>query len=68
MIGRKYIRHEDEKYIHLRKTEGKGPLGRYKHRWEDNINMDLIETRSEVMGWIQDTFQWRVFMNHGNER
>jgi len=23
------------------KTEGKSPLGRPKHRWDDNINMDL---------------------------
>jgi hypothetical protein len=25
------------------KPEGKKPLGRPKHRWEDNINMDLQE-------------------------
>jgi hypothetical protein len=25
------------------KSEGKGPLGRLRHRWEDNINMDLRE-------------------------
>ena len=24
------------------KPEGKRPLGRPKHRWEDNIKMDLI--------------------------
>jgi hypothetical protein len=27
-------------------TEGKSPLGRRKHRWEDNIRMDLRE-----VGW-----------------
>jgi hypothetical protein len=26
--------------------EGKGPLGRPRHEWEDNIKMDL-----EEMGW-----------------
>jgi hypothetical protein len=25
------------------KTEGKGPLGRLRRRWEDNIKMDLRE-------------------------
>ena len=25
------------------KPEGKKPLGRPRHRWEDNINMDLQE-------------------------
>jgi len=23
------------------KSEGKGPLGRFRNRWEDNIKMDL---------------------------
>jgi hypothetical protein len=30
------------------KPEGKKPLGRPRHRWVDNIKMDL---REEVMGW-----------------
>jgi hypothetical protein len=25
------------------RPEGKRPLGRYRHKWEDNINMDLRE-------------------------
>jgi len=25
------------------KPEGKRPLGRHRHRWEDNIKMDLQE-------------------------
>jgi hypothetical protein len=28
------------------KSEGKGPLGRPKHRWEDNMKTDLKE-----IGW-----------------
>jgi hypothetical protein len=27
------------------KPEGKRPLGRPKHRWEDNISMDLREIK-----------------------
>jgi hypothetical protein len=27
----------------VEKPEGKIPLGRLKHRWEDNIKMDLLE-------------------------
>jgi hypothetical protein len=32
--------------------EGKKPLGRPRHRWEDNIRMDLQEVGNGVMGWI----------------
>jgi hypothetical protein len=28
------------------KSEGKRPVGRLRHRWEDNIRMDLME-----IGW-----------------
>jgi hypothetical protein len=27
--------------ILVRKPEGRGPLGGHRHRWEDNIKMDL---------------------------
>jgi hypothetical protein len=27
----------------VRKPEGKRPVGRHKHRWENNIKMDLQE-------------------------
>ena len=33
--------------------EGKRPLGRHRHRWEDNINMDLQEVGCEDMDWIE---------------
>jgi hypothetical protein len=29
-----------------RKSEGKRPLGRPRYRWEENIRMNLRETRS----------------------
>jgi hypothetical protein len=33
-------------------SEGKRPLGRPRHRWEDNIKMDLRETGLEGVDWI----------------
>jgi hypothetical protein len=35
-----------------RKPSGKEPLVRHKHRWEDNIKMDLQEVGCEGMDWI----------------
>ena len=32
------------------KSEGKRPLGRPRHRWEDNIKMDLQEVGEGVVG------------------
>jgi hypothetical protein len=34
------------------KPEGKRPLGRFMHRWEDNIKMDLQEVVWRNMDWI----------------
>jgi hypothetical protein len=34
------------------KPEGKRPLGRPKHRWEDHIKMDLREIGWGDMDWI----------------
>jgi hypothetical protein len=34
------------------KPEGKRPLGRPRHRWEDNIRMDLREVGWGGMDWI----------------
>jgi len=48
------------------KPEGKRPLGRLRHRWEDNIKMDLQEVGFWVMGWIdlvQDRDRWRALAN-----
>jgi len=47
-------------------TLGKEPLGRPKHRWEDNIKMDLQEVGCEDMDWIdlaQDRDRWRALVN-----
>jgi len=48
------------------KSEGKRPLGRPTHRWEDNIKMDLQEVGYGGMDWIeltQDTDSWRALVN-----
>jgi hypothetical protein len=34
--------------ILVRKPEGKKPLGRPSHRWEDNIKLDLRKMRGRV--------------------
>ena len=34
------------------KPEGKRPLGRPRHRWVDNIRMDLQEVGCGYMDWI----------------
>jgi hypothetical protein len=48
------------------KPEGTRPLGRARHRWEDNIKMDIHEVRCGDMDWIdlvQDWDRWRAFVN-----
>jgi hypothetical protein len=35
------------------KPERKRPLGKPRHRWEDNIKMDLQEVGWRGMGWIE---------------
>jgi hypothetical protein len=37
----------------VRKREGKRPLGRPRHRWEDNIKMDLQEVGCGGRDWIE---------------
>ena len=48
------------------KPEGKRSLGRPRCRWEDNINIDLLEVECKGMDWIelaQDRDRWRAFVN-----
>ena len=52
------------------KSEGKRPLGRPRHRWEDNIKMDLQEVVCGDMDWIelaQDKGQMAITCECGNE-
>jgi hypothetical protein len=54
------------KKVLMRKSEGKGPLGRPMHRWEDGIRMNLRETGWEDDEWVrlaQDMGQCLAVMN-----
>jgi hypothetical protein len=45
------------------KPEGKRPLGRPRHRWEDNIKIDHREIGMDGTNWIQlaqDRVPWQV--------
>jgi hypothetical protein len=48
------------------KPEGKRPQGRPRHRWVDNIKMDLKEIGWGGMDWIDlvpDRDQWKALVN-----
>ena len=48
------------------KPEGKRLLGRPKHRWKDNIKMDLQEVGCGGMDWTKlarDRDRWRALVN-----
>ena len=48
------------------KPEGRRPLGRYRHRWVDNIRMDLQEVGCGYMDWTglaQDRDRWRTLVS-----
>jgi hypothetical protein len=52
--------------ILVEKPEGKGPLGRPRRRWMDDIKMDLREIGCDGVDWIelaQDRDQWRALEN-----
>jgi len=47
---------EKERHIYrvlVGKPERRRPLGRPRHRWEDNIKMDLQEVECGGMDWIE---------------
>ena len=48
----------------MEKPERKGPLGRPRHRWEDDIKMDLREVGCDPGDWIdlaEDRHQRRAY-------
>jgi hypothetical protein len=52
--------------VFVGRPEGKRPLGRSRHRWEDNIEMDLREIGIDGANWIQlaqDRVRWRTFVS-----
>ena len=42
------------------KSTGKRPVGRHRRRWEDNVRMDLKETRFRL---VQGRDYWRALVN-----
>jgi hypothetical protein len=47
------------------KPDGRRPLGRPRHRWEDNIKMDLREVGCGGADWIslaQDRDRWQALV------
>jgi hypothetical protein len=48
------------------KPEGRRPLRRPRHRWDDNIKMDFTDVGWWIMGWInlaQDMDRWWTLVN-----
>ena len=48
------------------KPKGTRTLGRFRHRWEDNIKMDLHEVGGGCGDWmelVQDRDMWRALVN-----
>ena len=63
------IRMEERRGVHkvlVGKPEGKRPLRRPRHRWEDNIKMDLQEVGRGCGDWMrlaQDRDRWRALVS-----
>jgi len=59
----------EERGVHIvlvGKLEGKRPLGRPRHRWVDNIRIDLQEVGCGYMDWIgltQNRDRWRMLLS-----
>jgi hypothetical protein len=50
----------------VEKPEGKRPLGKPRHRWEDNIRMDHLELEWSDVDWTdlaQDRNSWRALVS-----
>jgi hypothetical protein len=53
----------EKRYAH-RLLVGKRPLGRPRHRWVDNIKIDLVELGWGDVDWIAlDKNRWRALVN-----
>ena len=61
MRNKRYV-----KRVFVRKAKGKRPIGRTRHRWENNIKMDLQDVGCGVIDWIglsQNRDRWRALVN-----
>jgi hypothetical protein len=50
----------------VEKPEGRRSLGRPRHRWEDNIRMDLREVGCGCVDWMelaQDNNRWHALVS-----
>jgi hypothetical protein len=48
----------------VEKPEGKRPFGRWGHRWEDNIKIDLQEVgRKMWIDLVRDRDRWQALVN-----
>jgi hypothetical protein len=71
-MGRACITHWEKRNAYrilMGKPEGKRPLVRPRHKYEDNIKIELRGIGWGVMDWIhlaQDRDRWRS-CEHGNE-
>ena len=48
------------------RLEGRRPLGRPRHRWEDNIKMDFQEVGGGCRDWMElakDRDRWRALVS-----
>ena len=64
-MGRSYSRMEEGRST-FKISTGKRPLGRPRHRWKDNITMDLKEIGIDTRNWVdsaQDRDYWSGIMN-----
>ena len=63
------VRMEEGRGVHkvlVGKPEGNRPLGRPRHRWQDNIKMDLREVGrgcGDCMELAQDRDRWRALVS-----
>ena len=68
-MGRHVVHMGDSRGIYsvlMGKPEGKRPLGRPRHGWEDNIEMDLQKVGCGGMDWIelaQARDRWQALVN-----
>ena len=61
-----HVAYKRERRGEYRVLVGKRALGRPRHRWEDNIKMDLQEVGWRGKDWIdlaQDRNRWQALVN-----
>ena len=61
-----YGKRRDVYRVLVGKPEEKSPVGRLRHRWEDNIKMDFQEVGCRSMDWFelaQEREWWRPLVN-----